>query len=407
MAHGARNIVLGLVGVAIVGGLVYITFRPEPVPVDLAEIARGEFRITVDADGKTRVKDIYEVAAPITGVAHRSPVEVGDPVIKGETVVAVVEPVAPSLLDARTRIQAEASVREAEAALTVAVSDVAKAQEDQTYATSHFERVQALVERGVSSITQLEAASQQLAVANAALDAADARVAAGQSALERARAALIEPNAEGTAPASCCIPILAPADGVVLSVARISERPVNAGEQLLSVGDPGALEIVADLLSNDAVRLTPGAMADVERWGGDAPLTARLQRIEPAARTEVSALGIDEQRVDAIFDLVSPVAARGDLGDAFSVFLRIVEHQEEGALLVPLSAAFRRGDGWAVFRAQGEFAEEVAVELGRHNGRMAVVRSGLDPGDLVVTHPSDALTDGGLIVERATFGQGR
>lgn len=397
-----RNIILGLIGATVAGGLIYVSFRPEPVPVDLHAVEKGTLTITVDVDGTTRVKDLYEVSAPITGVALRSPVQVGDPVVAGETVVASVEPVEPALLDARTRLQAEAGVREAEAALEVARTDLARAIEDRTYAESQFDREETLVERGVSSITRLEDAHQRKVIAEAAVTAAQARIEQAEGTLARARAALTEPAMDLEGGTVCCTQILAPANGMVLSIENVSERPVAAGTLLLTIGDPSDLEIVADLLSSDAVRLPGNARASVERWGG-VPLEARLESIEPAARTKVSALGIDEQRVDAIFDLVSPAEDRTGLGHGFAVFLRVVEYEEADALLLPLSAAFRSGEGWAVFRATGDTVEQVPVELGRRNGRFASVTSGLSAGDRVVVHPSDTLADGALIVERSAY----
>lgn len=402
MAQTQRNIVLSALGAAVVGGLLYVTFRPEPVPVDLHTVARDDFAMTVDVDGETRVAELYEIAAPITGVALRSPVEVGDAVVGGETVVARVEPSSPGLLDTRSRLQAEAHVREMQAALNVAQSDLTKAKEDVTYARSQYDRVTQLVERGVSSITRLEDAHQRLAIAEAALNAAEARVSQANSGLDAARAALVDTTSE-TEAVVCCVPILAPADGVVLELVAVSARPVTTGTRLLSIGDPRDLEIVADILSSDAVRLPEGAPASVERWGGP-PLEARLKRIDPAARTKVSALGIEEQRVDAIFEIVSPYEEREGLGHGFAVFLRIVEHEEPGAMLIPLSAAFRWGDGWATFRAIDDRVEIAPLTLGRRNGRHAVVLSGLEEGDRVVEHPSGDLTDGALVVERTAFG---
>ena len=403
MRVSARTFILLAIAVAAVAGLLFVTFRTEPVAVDLAAVERGTLRVTVDADGKTRIRDIYEVAAPISGLAKRSPVEVGDRVVKDETVVAVVEPIAPSLLDSRTRVQAEATVREVEAALRVAETDLQTAVEERAYAQSQFDRVQALVQRGVASVTRLEDAAQHLAIAKAAVEAAQAKAAMGRSSLERARAALIEPGGPVEAGASCCVEMLAPETGVVLSVDMISERPVTSGARLLSVGDPTHLQIVGDLLSSDAVRLEPGAEAIVERWGGPEPLRAILNRIEPSARTKISALGIEEQRVDAIFDLASDVEERAGLGHGFAVFLRIVEWQEEDVLLVPLSALFRRGDAWSVYVAENGIARERPVALGRRNGRQAVVLQGLEENEAVVTHPSDAVADGVPILDRAAL----
>lgn len=402
LQHGPkpRTVFVSLTGIVVLGALLWFSFRPDPVPVDLYTVTSGPLQVTVDADGQTRVRDLYEMAAPITGVARRSPVAVGDPVIGGETVVAFVEPVAPGLLDIRSRLQADAQVSEAEAALHVAETDLRRVAEEQTHATAQFDRTRSLVERGVSSITQLEDARQRLAMADATVEAASARIDMARGALDRARAALIEPDMADTDDGACCVPLLAPVDGVVLAVDVISARPVTAGTRLATIGDPRDLEIVADLLSSDAVRLAPGARAVVERWGGDAPLSAQLRRIEPKARTDISALGIEEQRVDALFDLTSAPTEHRDLGDGFSVFLRIIEWEAEDALQIPLSATFRDDKGWAVFIVENNVAHQRAVSLGRSAARMVQVLDGLAAGEVVITHPSDDLEDGGRVVQR-------
>lgn len=390
-----------LLGGGIVAGLLWLTFRTEPVLVDLQEVVLGPMQVTVDVDGKTRIRDIYEVSAPIAGLARRSPVAVGDTVVTGETVVAFVDPVAPSLLDTRSRLQADAAVSEAEAGLLVAQTDLARAQEQLRSAQSQFDRTQTLVSQGVVSVTQLEDANERLAIANAAEAAALARISMAQSSVERAQAELIEPGNERDRDGACCVPLYAPANGRVLAIDQISARPVNAGTRLVTIGDPSNLEIVADILSVDAVRLDVGARAIVDRWGGSAPLEAQLIRIEPAARTEVSALGIEEQRVDAIFELISPLEDRTALGDGFSVFLRVVEWQGDDVLQLPLSATFRLGDAWGVFVVEDGVASQVQVTLGHRNARDVEVLSGLAAGAWVVTHPSDDLADGSAVLQRA------
>lgn len=395
-----RTFIVTAIGLAGVAALVWVGFRTDPVPVDLFAVTSGPMQVTVDVAGKTRVRNIYEIAAPIAGRARRSPVAVGDPVVAGETVVAVVEPVAPGLLDARSRLQADAQVNEATAALHVAETDLRRAQEELIHATSQLDRTRTLVERGVSSVTMLEDAAQRHAVAGATVDAAQARIDMARGALESAQAALIEPFSDAADAESCCVPLLAPVDGVVLNVDVISARPVMAGTRLVTIGNPQDLEIVADLLSLDAVGLHPGALAQVERWGGDMSLQAQLRRIAPTARTDVSALGIEEQRVDAVFDLTTPLAERTGLGDGFAVFLRIVEWSAEDALQVPLSATFRDGEGWAVFAVDGDTVRQRSVTLGRQGARMVQVLDGLSAGEQVVTHPSDNLNDGTAIVIR-------
>ncbi len=399
----ARTLIVGGLAAAGLAGLVAWGLRPDPVPVDLAEVTQGSMRLTVNADGKTRIRNVYEVAAPISGRAQRSPVQVGDRVIAGRTVVAVVQPMAPELLDARSRRQAEAAVDEAQAALQVALSRLKQAGEDLAYATGRHARTLALTERGVATTSQLVDAAQRRAVAEAALETARSTQAMAEGALARARAVLIAPVVEGESNGACCVELHAPADGVVLSVDSLSERPVTIGTPLLTLGRPTDLEIVADLLSADAVRLAPGSRVIVERWGGERPLDAILRKIAPSARTKVSALGIEEQRVDVFVDLLSSPRDRPGLGDGFSVFLRIVEWQEENVVQVPLSALFRSNGDWFAFRVSDGIASRVPVRIGRRNDRAAQVLSGLSPGDVVVTHPSDRVQDATPIVDRATL----
>lgn len=400
MNLSVRNLVIASVAAIVVGGLAYVSFRTVPVPVDLHQVTHGPMKLTVNADGETRIRDIYEVAAPLAGTAQRSPVEVGDVVVAGETVVAVVEPIAPSLLDERTRIQAEAAVREAEAGVHLAESQLRQAEEDLAYVQSQFDRISTLVQRGVDSITRLEDVSQQLAVKQAAHEAALSNVERANSSLARARAALIDPTATSGDRGSCCVPIHAPISGTVLEVDTISARPVALGTRLLTIGQLEDLEIVADLLSSDALRLRVGAEAAVDRWGGPDPLAARLREIEPSAYTKVSALGIEEQRVDVRFDLLTPPQERPGLGDRYAVFLRITEWETEDAVQVPVSALFRAGADWAVFQVVDDTARRQVVELGRRNGTTAQVLSGLEPGDVVITHPSDEIDHGTPVVDR-------
>ncbi|KPQ15993.1 MAG: HlyD family secretion protein [Rhodobacteraceae bacterium HLUCCO18] len=400
MVWNTRTVGLALAGVALIGGLSYVAFRDDPVPVDLVTVERGPLRVTIDADGQTRIRDIYEVASPIAGTARRAPVSVGDPVVAGETVVARVEPLSPSLLDARSRAQAEASEAEARAALDVARSEMRRAEEEEAFARLQFDRTQTLMDRGVTTVTQMETATQSLAVAEAAVAAAQSRVAMSEGSLERAEAALVRPGGSASATEDCCVELRAPSDGVVLSIATISEHPVQAGAPLVTVGDPADLEIVSDLLSSDAVRIGPGTRAMVERWGGPDPLQAVLTRIEPAAVTRVSALGIEEQRVDAIFEIETPPGERPGLGHGFAVFLRIVEWESDDALQVPLGALFRRGEDWAVFVAEDGVARERIVALGERAARRAQILDGLEEGDRIVTHPGDTVTDGVTIVDR-------
>lgn len=399
MTWSLRTVGLSVAGLALVGGLVVTAFRTDPVPVDTAVLDRGPLSLTVDADGKTRIREIYEVSSPIAGTVQRLPVAVGDLVVEDVTVVARVEPAAPALLDARSRAQAEAALREAEASVRFAEAEVARTTSDETYVRAQYERYEALVARGAASLAELDEAHRKLSQAEAEKMSAAARLDMSQASLDRAKAALVEPQAVDGA-TSCCLDILAPADGVVVSVAGESARPVQPGTVLLEVGDPANLEIVADLLSSEATRLKTGAPATVQRWGGEQDLEAELRLIEPAARTVVSALGIEEQRVDAVLDLVSPPEIWDGLGQAYSVFVRIEEWRTDDALLIPLAAVFRRDGQWYTYRSVEGVAQEVAIEIGRRDGRSAELLAGLEAGESVILHPPDDITDGVAVAER-------
>lgn len=396
-----RTVILTTFGVLTAGMLGIVAFRTEPVPVDIAMAERGPMQVTVNVEGKTRIAEIYDVAAPIRGVARRSPVRVGDAVKAGETVVATINPAASDPLDPRSRVQAEAAIREAEAGLQMSRSNLRQTQEELSLAESEYRRAQQLVDRGVASLTRLENAEQTLGVRQAAHEAALSNLEMAKGALDRARAALIEPGDDAINIEDCCLQIMAPVDGRVLEIEMISERPVAAGARLLSIGQPEELEIVADVLSNDAVRLEVGDQAIVERWGGSGTLEARLSEIEPSAYTKVSALGIEEQRVDVVFDLVSPKEKRPSLGHGYAVNLRVVEWENDDVLQIPLSALFRQGEDWAVFVIEGNAARLRLVTIGRTNSFSAEVLDGLSANSEVLVHPSERIEDGTPVVRRS------
>ncbi|WP_434290741.1 efflux RND transporter periplasmic adaptor subunit [Celeribacter sp. SCSIO 80788] len=402
MTSKSRKSLLSLIVLTLVAALLFIAFRPHPVAVDLTEVTRGHMEVTINADGKTRIRNLYEVSSPIAGTALRSPVEEGDAVVAGDT-VARVEPLSPSLIDARSRVQLEAAVREAEAAADLAQAQLRQSEEELSYAQSQFERTKALVTRGVSSVTTLEDAQQLLSVRNAARDAAVSNVQMAQSSLARAKAALIEPGAAESTAETCCIALTAPISGKVLSITQVSEHAVAVGSSLLSLGDVTDLEIEADLLSSDAVGLEIGARAMVERWGGTPALEARLKSLAPKAETHTSSLGIEEQRVSAVFDLVTPADKRPGLGHQYSVFLKVVEWEADDVVMIPVSAIFRNGDGWAVFVNAGGIARLQPIEIGHQSDRMVELLSGLSEGDQVIPHPADTIADGVRIVDRESL----
>lgn len=399
---------LGLIAAAVIGigAVIYTSSQPEVVPVDMEALARGPMAVTVDADGVTDIAQVYEVSAPVSGKVLRSPVMVGDQVTADESIVARIEPGAPAFLDERARAQAEATLAQAEAGLALANSSVRTAEFDLNNAQRSLNRLHDLHERGTIPPVQLEQAELAVDLAASALDSAHATVDMRQSEVTAARAALIAPSEE-QAPgedATCCIALHAPASGTVLSVTNESARMVSAGTPLLSIGDPEDIGVLVELLSSDAVRLKVGAGASIERWGGNRALAATLTEIEPVAFTKVSALGIEEQRVRVrlTFDEAESVPS---LGQGYRVFARITEWESADALRLPISALFRSDGVWTVFVVEAGVAQSRVVEIGRRNADVAEVLAGVTEGEVVITHPSDRVAAGGLVVDRATNGQ--
>ncbi len=392
----------GIAGLALVAATVWALW-PAPLEVDLGRVATGPMRGTVLAEGVTRVRDPFSVSAPISGTMQRSPVEVGDPVTKGETVLAVIRPAAPVLMDARSRAQAEAAVTEARAALALAETGVTVAAAALSQAESQLARGRALAASGTIPQRSLEELETAQITASQRLAAARSEVDLARASLVRAEAQLIGPTlgAPEADPGECCLRLTAPHDGVVLTLADPSERPVQAGEPLMTLGDLTELEIVVDLLSSDAVQVAPGMVAEVDRWGGPGTLAATVRRVAPSAVTKISALGIEEQRVRVHLDLTDPPGTRPGLGDGFRVYVRLLLWHEESVLQVPQSALFRHGAGWAVFRLGAGKARLVPVGIGRQVEDSAEVVSGLQAGETVVIFPSSALQDGAAITPRA------
>lgn len=403
MSPSPRTLILSGLGLALVAGLVFTAFRQDPIPVDIAEITRGNLRVTVDAEGETRVRERFDINAPIAGTLLRMPLDVGDPVTAGETVVARIEPATAPLLDTRSRAEALAALHDAEAQIAFARAEINRTKANVVYAQSQLDRAEALVGSGAATITRVEDAANRFAIADAEHVSAAARMSMAQAAKERAEAVLQEPELEA-AGNICCVHLTAPADGVVLAQVNASARPVRAGENLAVVGDPRDLEIVVDLLSSDATRLREGAKVSLERWGRAEALSAVVRRIEPTARKVVSALGIEEQRVDVLLDITAPEERWVGLGHGFSVFARIVEWEAEDVLLIPLSAVFRTDDDWFAFViGDGSVARKTSIEIAQRDGRQALLVRGLEVGDRVVTHPPDTLRDGSVVTERERF----
>lgn len=397
-----RKAGIGLGGIALAGAMVWALW-PDPAAVDMAFVTRAPMQVTLSAEGITRVREPYTITAPITGAITRSPVEVGDQVTRGESVVAVIQPAQPTLMDARTRLQAEAAVTEAEAAVRLAEANVARARSDLAHAATQLERNRELAERGTVPRRILEEMEQANMTATQALSAARSEADLHRATLARMQAQLLEPSTvmmPVNGAESCCVRILAPQTGTVLEVTDPSARLVQAGAPLLNIGDIEDLEIELDLLSADAVRVPPQAQALVERWGGEGALSARVRRIEPAAFTRVSALGIEEQRVRLGLDILTPPGERAGLGDRFRVFVRLILWEGADILQLPQAALFRHEGGWAVFEVVDGRAVQTPVQVGRQAGGQAELLEGLEEGAAVVMYPASSLSDGAKVVAR-------
>lgn len=387
-------------GLLLAAALVW-ALMPRPVAVDLVTVARGPLLVTVAEEGETRIRDVYVVSAPVRGRALRIEVEEGDPVTADETVLAEIEPIDPAFLDVRTEAEAAAAADAARAALAFARAELARARAELDFARAELERIRRL--RATNTVAQrvLDDAEREFRTREAAVATAEAAVEMRRSELAAAEARLLRPTeARSRVPTCPCIPIRAPVSGQVLRVLHKSEGVVEAGQPLLEVGNPGDLEIVADFLSADAVRIEAGQRAIIEEWGGDGPLAARVRRVEPYGFTKVSALGIEEQRVNVVLDFTDPRERWQRLGHGFQVEVRVVLWQDEAALKVPLTALFRNGGGWAVFVVEGGRARLRPVIVGQRTDLEAQIISGLEEGETVIRYPNDNVEPGTRIAAR-------
>ena len=392
-------------------------FMPVPIDVDMAIVERGVLLVTVDEDGKTRIRERYIVSAPLAGRLLRIDKDAGDSVTAGRSLLATIQPRDPDLLDARALAQAEARVKAAEANVEKARAFLEQAKLAQADAERDWQRAKRLRESEVNAISisefedtqnRFRTSGEQLRSAHIAEEIAIFELEQAQAVLIRSRP-LPEEVDDGLPPAvtkgdaalgspqnsnGWTFSIRSPIDGRILRVFQESAAVVTAGTPLLELGDPADLEVEVDVLSRDAVRIRPHNKVFLEHWGGSDPLTGFVRLVEPAAFTKISTLGVEEQRVNVIIDFDDPQSYRGLLGDAFRVEARIVTDQVHHAVKVPTSALFRDGERWAVFAVVDDVARSRSVTIGHENGLEAEVLEGLDEGDVVVLHPSDQIEDG-------------
>jgi HlyD family secretion protein len=371
-------------------------FAPRPLGVEVAAVTEGPFETSIEEDGKTRLHDRYVVAAPLAGTLARIVLREGDAVEAGAA-LASITPVLPAMLDERTRREQQLRVEIAQAQVQRVAARIEGAKVGLAQARNEQQRSEQLAKQGFVAPTKLETDRLAVLAAQKELEAAVEEGHIAGHEVEQARAALMA----ATHPGSRGFTVRAPVAGRVLKVAQASEGPVALGTPLVELGDTARLEVVAELLTADALRATPGSAVRIERWGGDGTLEGQVRRVEPAAFTKVSALGVEEQRVRVLIDLTSPPERWRSLGDGFRVGVRIVTRSLPKVVKVPVSAVFPRPEGGnAVFVVEGGRARLVPVQLGARNGQEAWIESGVAPGAQVIVYPPPATRDGLRVAPR-------
>jgi HlyD family secretion protein len=365
---------------------------PRPVSVETAAVTKGKFVATVDEDGKTRVRERYVVAAPLAGRLTRVRLKAGDSV-KADDVVAAIVPSPAPFLDPRSRVEAEQRLGAAEAARERTKATVERATAQTEQAKKDLERISVLAKTGAATTQALERAETAMRVADRDLRAAEFLDHAAEHEVAQAKALLAQYTDAGANPPDRWN-VTAPVSGLVLKVAQESETVVQPGTPILDIGDPRDLEIVVDVLSTDAVEIHPGAEVSIEHWGGPGTLAGQVRRVEPAAFTKISTLGVEEQRVNVLIDIASPPQRWVGLGEAYQLDTRITVFTRDDATIIPSGALFRVGDGWSVYVVSDGRAQRRAVELLRRSGRFAAVTAGVQPGDKVIVYPSDRIAPG-------------
>lgn len=390
--------------VIMVGATLAFAFWPRPMMVDIGKVQRGHMTVTIDEEGRTRVHDVFVVSSPVAGLLLRVDIEPGDQVFAGESVIGNMRPSNPTPLDIRNKAQARARLSAARAALRLANAERERAVADKELADLQLQRMRSLVLSNSTSQLDLDRAEREARTASASLQIAVASIAVKEADLVNARANLISFGDErpASAAASAVIPIYAPVTGRVLRIMQESETILPAGAPLMEIGNiEGDLEVVVELLSSDAVQVSPGDKAALVNWGGFEILEGVVKRVDPLGFTKVSALGVEEQRVDTIIEFTDPPPkALRKLGHGFRVEVQIVIWEDENALIVPSSALFRDGQDWTVFVIIDGIATLRQVKIGRNNGVDAQVIAGLQSGDKVVLYPSSGLNNGVKVSKR-------
>jgi HlyD family secretion protein len=388
------NRILTIVVALILIAAAAVALRPRVLEVEIAVVDRGPLAETIREDGKTRIRERYTVSAPLAGNLQRIRWRPGDVIDGNDALLAVIFPADPELLDERERSQAEARVRAAEALQNQLAEQLERARINRDYSTTNLERARKLFATNAGSRQDLDNAEQLELTTGHALKEAEFGVQVAKFELEQARAVLERASPGKDSPGNKGHEIHSPVCGSILRVFQESAGVVASGTKLLEIGDPTDLEIEVDVLSTDAVRVRPGAKVRIEHWGGGEPLDGRVRVVEPSAFTKISALGVEEQRVNIIIDFVSPREKIAALGDGFRVEAHIVTWESPEVIRVPAGALFRDGDGWSVFVVKDGFAVKRRLDAGHVADEHAEVPGGLEAGESVILYPSDSIGDG-------------
>lgn len=392
---------LKVVLACVVIGLLVFAFFPEKLKVDIKLVEKGDLTIVVEGEGKTRIHDIYTIYTPIDGRVTRIESDSGDVVIAGKTIIANMYPANPAFLDKRSEIQAKADINGAKAALSLASSRVRQAQAQLDFDHSEYKRTQELFKNNMVSTAELERAENRLTMQKVEKETVIANRTLMESRLNAAQAKLLQPESIDEMKSELCqICIYSPVDGHVLRILHKSESIIPVGTALVKIGDPRDLEVNIEMLSTNAVKINVGDKAFIKRWGGTEDLAAVVKVIEPSGFTKISALGVEEQRVNVILALTEPYEKWRSLGDAFRVEAEIIIDQISNTIKIPLSALFRQNGNWSVFKVVDGVVILQAVTVGKRNDFSTEITEGISVGEQVIIHPNNSVQAGLKVIQR-------
>ncbi len=393
-----RKLFIAILIAVVVGATIY-GFFPKAVEVDLASVTRGPLQVTIEEEGRTRLKERFVITAPIAGYMERIGGKVGDPVKKGQSVI-VLEPLRSPALDPRSRAEAEVTIITAGAALNAAIEKESAASADADYIAKRLERLKNLYDKGSIAKDQYDQIEAEAKKARAIARSAKAAVDVARSDLERTKTLLRNFSSTKKTAGANKVHVFTPADGNIFRIYRESEGAVNVGEPLLDIGNAKNLEVRVEVLSSDAVKIKPGTAVFFKRWGGEGTLAGTVRIVEPGGFTKISSLGVEEQRVLVIADITSPMEIWRALGDAYRLEAHFVVWEGKNILQVPTSALFRVGHDWAVFVGEKGNARKRLIQTGQRNSLMTEIVSGLQENEKVIVHPADTVSDGTWISPR-------